>query len=48
MKKIIKWISLFSISFFMMANTGSAQGLVNVTPTDRTVFSEPYYLGNYS
>lgn len=48
MKKMIKWISLFSISFFMMANTGSAQGLVNVTPTDRTIFSEPYYLDNYS
>ncbi|HFJ9287428.1 TPA: hypothetical protein ACGW44_005463 [Bacillus toyonensis] len=48
MKKITKIVSLLAIPFFILANSVSAQGFVNLNPTDRTVFSEPYNLDDYS
>ncbi|PEO02388.1 hypothetical protein CN553_01935 [Bacillus cereus] len=48
MKNITKIVSLLAIPFFMITNSVSAQGFVNLNPTDRTVFSEPYHLDDYS
>ncbi|MEW4152444.1 hypothetical protein Q0N88_20375 [Bacillus thuringiensis] len=48
MKKITKIVSLLAIPFFILANSVSAQGFINLNSTDRTVFSEPYNLDDYS
>ena len=47
-EKITKIVSLLAIPFFILANSVSAQGFINLNSTDRTVFSEPYNLDDYS